>query len=39
VGMLNINNDFLRSIKEAQEVDVKIVELMVASNHATDGKF
>ena len=39
LGMLKINNDFLKSIKEAQEVDVKFVDLMVASNQTADGDF
>ena len=37
--MLKINNDLLKGIKEAQEVDVKIVDLMTASNQNADGDF
>jgi len=39
LGMLKINSDFLNSIKEAQKIDVKFVDLMVASNQTTDGDF
>jgi hypothetical protein len=39
LGMLKINSDFLNSIKEAQKVDVKFVELMVAINQTADGDF
>ena len=37
--MLKINNDFLKSITEAQEADVKFVDLMAASNQNADGDF
>jgi len=37
--MLKINSDFLNSIKEAQKIDVKFVDLMVASNQTLDGDF
>jgi len=39
LGMLKINSDFLNSIKEAQKIDVKFVDLMVASNQTADGDF
>ena len=31
LGMLKINNEFLDSIKEAQKVDVKLVDLLVGN--------
>ena len=37
--MLKINSDFLNRIKEAQKVDVKFVDLMVASNQTAYGDF
>ena len=39
LGMLKINSDFLDSIKEAQKIDVKFVDLMVASSQTVDGDF
>ena len=39
LGMLKINSDFLNSIKEAQKIDVKFVDLMVASNQTADSDF
>ena len=39
LGMLKINSDFLNSTKEAHKVDVKFIDLMVASNQTTDGDF
>ena len=39
LGMLKINSDFLNSIREAQQVDVKFVDLMVTSNQAEDSDF
>jgi len=32
LGMLKIDNEFLQNIKEAHKVDVKFVDLLVASN-------
>ena len=32
MGMLKIDNEFLKSIKEAQKEDVKFVDLLVASD-------
>ena len=37
--MLKINSDFLNSIKKAQKIDVKFVDLMVAGNQTADGDF
>jgi len=39
LGMLNINNEFLNSIKEAQKTDVKLVDLMVGNNQTEDSDF
>ena len=39
LGMLKINNDFLDNIKEAQKLDVKLVDLMVGSNQSKDNDF
>jgi hypothetical protein len=39
LGMLKINNEFLDSIREAQKVDVKLVDLMVATDPAVDSDF
>ena len=39
LGMLKINNDFLDSIKEVQNMDVKLVDLMVESNQVEDSDF
>src|SRR4030042_741407 len=36
LGMLKINNEFLSSIREAQKIDVKLVDLM---NEAEDSDF
>jgi len=36
LGMLKINSEFLNSIKEAQKVDVKFVDLMVVNNQTED---
>jgi len=32
LGMLKIDSEFLNSIKEAQKVEVKFVDLMVGNN-------
>ena len=37
--MLRINSDFLNSIKEAQKLDVKFVDLMTTSDQNADGDF
>ena len=39
LGMLKIDSDFLKSIKEAQKEDVKFVDLLVASNRTKDSDF
>jgi len=39
LGMLKINSEFLNSIKEAQKVDVKFVDLMVGNNQTEDSDF
>ena len=39
LGMLKIDSDFLKSIKEAQKEDVKFVDLLVASNQTDDSDF
>jgi len=39
LGMLKINSDFLNNMKEAQKIDVKFVDLMVAGNQTTYGDF
>jgi hypothetical protein len=39
LGVQRIDNDFLKSIKDAQKVDVKFVDLLVASNQTEDGDF
>jgi len=39
LGMLKINSDFLNNSREAQQVDVKFVDLMVTSNQAEDSDF
>jgi len=39
LGMLRIDSDFLKSIKEAQKEDVKFVDLLVASNQTKDSDF
>jgi len=37
--MLKIDNEFLKSIKEAQKGNVKFVDLLVASNQTEDSDF
>jgi len=37
--MLRIDNEFLNSIKEAQKVDVKFVDLLIDSNQTKDSNF
>ena len=37
LGMLRIDNDFLKSIIEAQKEDVKLVDLLIANNETVDG--
>ncbi|XP_058761006.1 uncharacterized protein LOC131634367 [Vicia villosa] len=39
LGMLNINSDFLDSIKEAHKLDVKLVDLMIVSKKIEGGDF
>ena len=39
LGMLNINNEFLDSIREAQKLDVKLVDSMVRINQSGNGDF
>ena len=39
LGMLKIDNEFLKSIKEARKVDVKFVDLLVSSDQTEDGDF
>jgi len=39
LGMLKINSDFLNRTKEAQKIDVKFVDLMVAGNQTADNDF
>ena len=39
LGMLKINSEFLNSIKEAQKVDVKFVDLMVGNHQTKDSDF
>ena len=39
LGMLKINSDFLNNIREAQQVDVKLVDLMVAGNETENSDF
>ena len=39
LGMLKINNDFMDNIKEAQKLDVKLVDLMVGNNQSKDSDF
>ncbi|XP_058727054.1 uncharacterized protein LOC131598473 [Vicia villosa] len=39
LGMLKINNDFLDCIKEAQKLDVKLVDLMVGIDQYEDRDF
>ena len=39
LGMLKIDSDFLKSIKEAQKADVKFVDLLFARNQTEDSDF
>ncbi|MCI32167.1 polynucleotidyl transferase ribonuclease H fold, partial [Trifolium medium] len=39
LGMLTINSDFLDDIKEAQKLDVKLVDLMVGENQPEGSDF
>ena len=39
LGMLKIDSDFLKSIKEARKADVKFVDLLLASNQTEDSDF
>lgn len=39
LGMLKINNDFLHSIREAQKLDVKLVDLMTGVNSEAGSDF
>jgi len=39
LGMLKIDNEFLKSIKEAQKEDVKFVDVLIASNQTEDNDF
>jgi hypothetical protein len=39
LGMLKIDSEFLKSIKEAQKVDVKFVDLLVTDNQTKDSDF
>ena len=39
LGMLKIHNDFLDKIKEAQKLDVKLLDLMVGNDRSEDGDF
>src|SRR4051812_47203636 len=39
LGMLKINNDFLDSIKEAQKLDMKLVDSMIGVDQAENGDF
>jgi len=39
LGMLKIDSEFLNSIKEAQKIDVKLVDLMVGNNQTEDSDF
>ena len=39
LGMLKINNEFQDSIKEAQKLDVKLVDLMVGINQSENSDF
>ncbi|RHN78855.1 putative nucleotidyltransferase, Ribonuclease H [Medicago truncatula] len=39
LGMLKIDSEFLKSIKEAQKVDVKFVDLLVARDQTEDSDF
>jgi len=37
--MLKIDSEFLNSIREAQKVDVKFVDLMIGNNRTEDSDF
>jgi len=39
LGMLNINSEFLNSIKEAQKEDVKFVDLFIGENQTKVSDF
>ena len=39
LGMLKINNEFLDSIREAQKLDVKLVDSMVGINQYKNNDF
>jgi hypothetical protein len=39
LGMLKIDSDLMKSIKEAHKMDVKFVDLLVASNQIKDSDF
>ena len=39
LGMLKIDSEFLNSIREAQKVDVKFVDLMIGNNRTEDSDF
>ena len=39
LGMLKINNDFLDSVKEAQKLDVKLVDSMVGIDQSENSDF
>ena len=39
LGMLKINNEFLDSIREAQKLDVKLVDLMVGIDQSKNSDF
>ncbi|CAI8619104.1 unnamed protein product [Vicia faba] len=39
LGMLKIDNDFLDNIREAQKLDVKLVDLMVGTDQAEDNDY
>ena len=39
LGMLKINNDFLDSVKEAQKLDVKLVDSMVGLDRSENDNF
>ena len=39
LGMLKIDNEFLKSIKEAQKADVKFVDLFIDENQTEDSDF
>jgi len=39
LGMLKINSEFLNSIKKAQKLDVKLVDLLIGRNKTEDSDF